>query len=88
MIKNDLNSYSQFDLDQCGDQCPADYCPSNSVCKSTFTILSQQRLVADGNATAFVGINSLVDPQCFCNLDPEPKTCLNSGTIVASGNDF
>ena len=92
MIKNDLNSYNnQFKLDTFGDQCPManpNFCPSNSVCKSTFTILSQQRLVADGNATAFVGINSLVDPQCFCNLDPEPKTCLNSGTIVASGNDF
>ena len=33
-------------------------------------------------------MNSLVDTECFCNLDPEPKTCLNNGIIYSSANDF
>ena len=94
LIKNTLNSYTsqQFVLDTFDDQCPTtpDFCPSNSFCKSTYTVLSQQRLVADGNATAFVGINSLVDAECFCTTETTMKTCLNGGIIAksTSGNDF
>ena len=91
LIKANLNAFTSiFSIDQFGDQCPKDtnFCPANSFCKSIYVLLSQQRLVADGNATAFVGMNSLVDTECFCNLDPEPKTCLNNGIIYSSANDF
>lgn len=41
------------------------YCPINATCKQNF-IASTQSLTIDANATAFVGLNSLLDAECYC----------------------
>lgn len=45
---------------------PDSFCPVNATCKQNF-IASSQSLTVDANATSFVGLNNVLDGQCYCS---------------------
>lgn len=84
------NAYIGIQLlfDTCNSK-PADFCPAKSFCKQNF-IASVQSLTVDANATGLVGMNNLLDTECYCNLEVTSPTCFNNGRLVysAGGSDY
>lgn len=65
------------------------YCAADTACQQN-SVISQQSLTIDGNATAFVGIDLLFKPECFCDLKATNKNgnlltkCFNGGVLHSS----
>ena len=68
---------------------PTSFCPRNSFCKQNF-ITASSSLTVDANATSFVGMNNILNAECYCNLEVTQNTCFNGGTLVNSngGSDY
>ncbi|XP_058809964.1 DE-cadherin isoform X2 [Phymastichus coffea] len=60
------------------DECLFEKVHCNSSCRSYLNISSTPYVVYT-NASSFVGVRAVVDPQCICHV-VEPIECLNGGT--------
>lgn len=56
------------------------FCPLNTYCKQNF-ITSTRSLTVDANATAFVGMNTVLNAECYCSQEVSQPTCFNGGTV-------
>jgi hypothetical protein len=81
-------SGSSFLFDLCSGK-SSDFCPASSFCKQAY-ITSRDSLTVDGNATALVGMDTIINPECYCSLENAQAMCYNGGTVVNSsgGSDY
>jgi hypothetical protein len=75
-------------FDTCSNK-PNSFCPRNTQCKQNF-ITATSSLTVDANATSFVGMNNVLNTECYCNIEDPQPTCFNGGTLVNSngGSDY